>query len=41
VAKLDARLKIFSRSPAGQLIPISKGKLIIGRAADCDLQTVE
>jgi pSer/pThr/pTyr-binding forkhead associated (FHA) protein len=38
VATLDPRLRIFSGSPSLQFIPIPRGKLIIGRAADCDLR---
>jgi pSer/pThr/pTyr-binding forkhead associated (FHA) protein len=36
---MDARLKIIGGSASGQMIPVSKGKLIIGRERDCDLQT--
>jgi pSer/pThr/pTyr-binding forkhead associated (FHA) protein len=35
---MDARLKILSGLSSGQMIPISKGKLIIGREDDCHLR---
>jgi predicted component of type VI protein secretion system len=38
VATIDARLKILSGSSPGQMIPISKGRLLIGREDDCHLR---
>jgi pSer/pThr/pTyr-binding forkhead associated (FHA) protein len=37
VTMMDARLKILGGPASGQLIPISKNKLIVGREEDCHL----